>query len=110
MSARLVVLCASNSEEEARRIARAVVGKQLAACVNIVPGATSIYRWEGAIEEASEWLLLMKTTAAAYPHLEREIRALHSYSVPEIIALPIERGAESYLSWMDAGTVTGDAT
>ncbi|MCZ2148722.1 MAG: divalent-cation tolerance protein CutA [Bryobacterales bacterium] len=104
MSAKLVVLCASGSGEEARRIARAVVGKQLAACVNILPGATSVYRWEGVVEEASEWLLFMKTTAAAYPQLEREIRALHSYSVPEIIALPIERGLQSYLSWMDAET------
>ncbi|MCC6369089.1 MAG: divalent-cation tolerance protein CutA [Bryobacterales bacterium] len=104
MSARFVVLCTSSSEVEARRIAHAVVGKQLAACVNILPGAASVYRWEGVVEEASEWLLLMKTTAAAYPQLEQEIRRLHSYSVPEIIALPIERGSQSYLSWMDTET------
>jgi periplasmic divalent cation tolerance protein len=106
MSARLVVLCTSSSEEEARRIAHAVVGKQLAACVNILPGAISVYRWEGVVEEASEWLLLMKTTAAAYPELEEEIRILHAYSVPEIIALPIERGSQSYLAWIDSETST----
>lgn len=104
MTDKLVVLCNCGSPDEAERIARAVVTKRLAACVNIVPSIRSVYQWEGAIEEASEHMLVIKTRTAMYEVLEQEIRALHSYSVPEIIALSIERGSHSYLRWIDTET------
>ncbi len=101
---KLVVLCTASSPEEAERIARAVVAKQYAACVSILPGVRSIYRWQGAVEDATESMLVIKTRQASYAALEREIRALHSYTTPEIIALPVSLGAESYLAWIDGET------
>lgn len=86
--------------EEAQAIAEELVDKRLAACVQIVGPVASTYRWEGEIETTEEWLLLIKTTAAAYETLEEAIGLLHSYEVPEIIALPVERGSASYLKWM----------
>lgn len=94
-----LVTCATL--EEARKIARAVVEKRLAACVNIVTHAVeSFYTWEGKLENASEYLLLIKTTAARLSELQDEILALHSYDTPEFIVLSITAGSESYLTWL----------
>ena len=100
----VVVLATAGSEDEAARIARAVVEERLAACVNVVGPIRSIYRWEGAVEDAREWLLVAKARAADVPGLDARIRALHSYDVPEVLALPIVGGAETYLAWLDAAT------
>ena len=105
MAGKLVVLCNCGSVEEAERIARGVVSKRLAACVNIVPAIRSVYWWQGTVEEATEHMLVIKTRAEVYEELQDEIRSLHSYSVPEIIALPIERGSQSYLDWIDSETM-----
>ncbi len=88
--------------EEAEAIAGELVAQRLAACAQIVGPITSTYRWQGQVERAEEWLLLIKTTGAMYERVEEEIRRLHAYEVPEIIALPIERGSEAYLGWVAA--------
>jgi periplasmic divalent cation tolerance protein len=102
----MVVLVACGSAEEARRIARALVEGRLAACVNILAGLESVYRWKGAVEEAAEWLLIVKTVRGLFERLQAKVRALHSYELPEIVALPVETGLEEYLSWI-AGSVEG---
>jgi periplasmic divalent cation tolerance protein len=87
---------------EGRRIARNVVGKGLAACVNlIVSPVESFYTWKGKLEEAREYLLVVKTTAKCLINLEKEVKRLHSYDVPEFIAVPITEGSAEYLSWLD---------
>ncbi|WP_457629311.1 divalent-cation tolerance protein CutA [Oceanithermus sp.] len=95
-----VALITVPDEETARRIARALVEEGLAACVNLVPGLTSIYTWQGEMHEDAEWLLLAKTTAKAYPRLETRVSELHPYEVPEVLALPVERGLDRYLAWV----------
>jgi periplasmic divalent cation tolerance protein len=96
----VLVTCASRAE--ARQIARAVVGGRLAACVNIIlRPVESHYTWKGKLEKAREYLLVMKTTAKRLAELEKEVARLHSYDVPELIALPITEGAAKYLSWVD---------
>ncbi len=99
-----LVFCACPDRETARTIAAALVERQAAACVNILPGVTSVYRWQGAVEQAEEWLLLIKTTRDRYPDLEADIRARHPYEVPEIIAVPIDRGLPDYLRWVGDNT------
>jgi periplasmic divalent cation tolerance protein len=99
-TAPLVVLMTASSLDEARLIARSLVGERLAACCNILGQAESIYRWEGKVEEAVETMVVIKTDAAHFPRLEQRIRELHSYDVPEIIALPISAGSEAYLRWI----------
>jgi periplasmic divalent cation tolerance protein len=101
MSNALIVLVTTPNVEEASRIADALVGGRLAACVNIVGGIESIYRWEGHVARDSEVLMIIKTTDARYAELEAQVKALHSYTTPEVIALRIERGAEAYLKWLD---------
>jgi len=86
--------------EEASRIAELLVNKKLAACVQILPDMQSIYIWKGEVQQEKEVLLIAKTTRANFAELEREVRAVHSYETPEIIALPIEAGSESYLKWL----------
>jgi periplasmic divalent cation tolerance protein len=98
---RIVVLCTVGSTEDAERIAQDVVGRGLAACVSIVGGVTSVYRWQGRVEKEAERLLVMKTRADRFEALRQAITALHPYDVPEIIALPIEAGHEAYLAWID---------
>ena len=93
------------SVEEADRIGAALVEERLAACVNIVPGLHSVYRWQGAVEHAGEVPLLIKTTAARYDALQAAIRELHPYEVPEIIALPITHGLPAYLNWVAEETL-----
>ena len=92
------------STEEGRRIVKELVDRRLIACGNVLPGATSIYRWKGAIEESAEALVLMKTTAGRWPELVRAFPALHPYDVPELIALPIIGGHAAYLEWLSAET------
>lgn len=103
----LLVLCTCPDRPAAERIANAVVGEGLAACVNILPEITSVYRWEGSLQCDAERLLIIKTRSDVYPPLETRIRALHPYQVPEVIALPIERGSSAYLGWLDG--CLGDA-
>jgi periplasmic divalent cation tolerance protein len=96
----VLVMCASAAE--ARRIARAVVNARLAACVNILPGAvTSIYRWKGKVETARERLILIKTSRNRLARLRAAVERLHSYDVPEFIALPIVAGLPKYLGWLE---------
>lgn len=97
-----VVLVTCANEREARRIARAVVEARLAACVNILPGAVeSIYRWKGKVQSAREKLLIIKTSRARVAKLQAAVERLHSYDVPEFIALPIVAGARGYLDWLE---------
>jgi len=93
----------------AATLARTLVEEGVAACVNLVPGLRSIYRDRGAVQEAAEVLLMIKTRSDLYSRLESRVKALHPYSVPEVIAVPVDRGAASYLKWLDqavAGTGT----
>ena len=100
MTDKILVLTTAGSNEEARKIGRALVDQLLAACVNIVPQIGSIYRWEGEIEEAEEWLLIIKTTGAAFERVRDAINELHSYEVPECISVSIENGSMAYLNWV----------
>ena len=101
MTDKRVVLTTTSSLEEAKKIARVLVERRLAACVNIVPKIESVYRWEGTIEEAQEYLLIIKTTQKTFEQLRDAILELHSYTVPECIALPVESGITPYLNWID---------
>ena len=100
----LMVYCTCPDQATAERLAETLVGERLAACVSLVPGLSSIYRWQGRIQRDAELLLLIKTRGAVYPLLEARIRQLHPYQVPEIIALPIQAGAAAYLDWLAANT------
>jgi periplasmic divalent cation tolerance protein len=99
MTGNKLVLTTTGSREEAQRIARALVERRLAACVNIVPQIESIYRWKENIEHADEWLLLIKTTTAVFERVRDTIKELHSYELPECICLEIDGSAE-YLKWL----------
>jgi periplasmic divalent cation tolerance protein len=97
-----LVLVTCKSAAEARRIARAVVEERLAPCANILPGpVTSIYRWKGKVESAQELLLLIKTSRKRLTKLQAAVERLHSYDVPEFIALPIASGSRAYLAWLE---------
>ena len=96
----IVVFMTAANGEEAARLAEMLVGAHLAACVQIFPEMESVYRWQGKIERQSEILLLAKTTREKFDELEREVRALHSYDTPEIIAVPITAGSAPYLEWL----------
>jgi periplasmic divalent cation tolerance protein len=100
MSHELLVLVTAPNEDEARRIANALVEERLAACVNIVAAIESVYRWEGQVTTDRETLLIIKTTDERYEELEQRVKELHSYSTPEVIAFKIERGSSEYLSWL----------
>jgi periplasmic divalent cation tolerance protein len=100
MTDKRIVLTTAGSEEEAQKIARHLVERRAAACVNIVPQITSIYRWKNNVEEAREWLLIVKTTAAAFEEVRDAIAELHSYEVPECVCLTIEDGSTAYLKWI----------
>ena len=96
----IVVFMTAASGEEATRLADMLVGAHLAACVQILPEMESVYRWQGKIERQAEILLLAKTTKDKFDDLEREVRALHSYETPEIIAVPVILGSAPYLEWL----------
>ncbi len=99
-----VVLVTTNSEEEAKNIARMLVSEKLAACVNIFP-IHSIYRWQGEICEDGEWQLIIKTNLKLFPQLAERIKSLHSYQTPEIIALPLVDGSQSYIEWLQDSVI-----
>lgn len=103
----LVVFITSSSYEEARKIADALVSQRKAACVNIVPRVNSLFRWKGKIEDAEESLLVVKTRAKLFPDVVSTVKDIHSYEVPEIIALPVIEGNPDYLKWMDEETEKG---
>src|ERR1700758_5365608 len=101
MTDKRIVLSTSDSEDEARRIANHLVENQLAACVNLIPRIESIYRWQGKVESNHEWLLLIKTTTAKFASVHDAIHELHSYELPECIAVAIEDGSPDYLQWLE---------
>jgi periplasmic divalent cation tolerance protein len=100
----LVVLSTFPDGAAARAAAETLVGEQLAACVNILPGVESVYRWQGKVETGAEVLAVIKTTAERYPQMEKRLQELHPYDVPEILALPAAAVAESYLAWVTENT------
>jgi periplasmic divalent cation tolerance protein len=109
MTDKRIVLTTAGSEEEAQKIARHLVERRLAACVNIIPQVISIYRWQDKIEDAKEWLLIVKTTAAAFDEVRHAIADLHSYELPECICLTIEDGSPDYLQWIADSVSTGES-
>ncbi|HET6603272.1 MAG TPA: divalent-cation tolerance protein CutA [Xanthomonadaceae bacterium] len=100
----LLVLSTCPDRESAERIALALVGQRLAACVNLVPGLTSIYRWKGSVERAGEVLLLVKTTRARLPAVQEALVAAHPYELPEVVAVEVAGGLPGYLAWLRAET------
>ena len=107
MPERLVTLITAPQRSVAEAIAEALVARHHAACVNIIPGLTSVYRWAGRIERDEEWLLIAKTTTAAYAGLEACVLELHPDELPEIVALPVTGGLAGYLAWVDTTTAGG---
>ncbi|MDT7605373.1 MAG: periplasmic divalent cation tolerance protein [Acidobacteriota bacterium] len=104
--AAIVVLVTAPNREEAARLAEMLVGARLAACVQILPEMESVYWWEGAVRREPEHLLLVKTTVGRFSTLEREVRALHSYETPEIIALTVSEVSAPYLKWLSTSVAT----
>src|SRR5438270_13839921 len=100
MSDVCIVLTTTGSQEEARKIAHALVECHLAACVNIVPQIESVYRWQGKIETAAEWLLVIKTQAAVFERVRDALKELHSYDLPEWVMLGVADGSKEYLNWI----------
>ncbi len=101
MTDALVVITTTETEADAERLALLLVEAELAACVQVLPRMTSIYRWQDKVEQSAEALLLIKTTLAAYVRLEAAIKQNHTYETPEIIALPVEAGSDGYLNWLE---------
>jgi len=100
----IVVLITTPSETEARTLARDLVDARLAACANLLPGVQSLFHWNGKVEEAKEVLLILKSRTELFDRIEARVRELHSYEVPEIIALPILHGSDPYLAWIHEET------
>ncbi len=100
----IACLCTCPDADTARRLAGALVGERLAACVNLLPGVRSVYRWQGEVHEDQEVLLVVKTTRARLDALTERIRALHPYELPEIIAVPVVKGLSDYLHWVTLQT------
>ena len=105
---KIVILITTGSEEEANKIAELLVNERKAACVNIVPRVDSLFWWEGKLDSAQERLLIVKTKASLFPEIVKLVKRVHSYEVPEIIALPIVGGSEDYLEWLDTSVEQGD--
>ncbi|MGB7134365.1 MAG: divalent-cation tolerance protein CutA [Acidobacteriaceae bacterium] len=95
-----LILTTCASRDEAERIARSLVEDRLAACVNLIAGVTSVYRWQGAVDNASETLLLIKTTAGRVDQVETALRRLHSYELPEFLVLSVDSASELYAAWI----------
>jgi periplasmic divalent cation tolerance protein len=108
MTDKRIILSTCGSEDEARKIAQHLVEQRLAACVNIIPQIESVYRWQGKLESSREWLLLIKTNADQFPAVRDAVRAMHSYELPECIAINIEDGSAEYLRWLES-SVRADA-
>lgn len=104
-----VVLCSFPALEVAREVGSVLVGERLAACVSLCTGVESIYRWEGKIEVAGEVLAVIKTTREGFPALERRLRELHPYEVPEILALPVWAALDAYAAWLGGAVGSGQA-
>lgn len=102
MTGPVVALSTVGSAADAERIARALVEKGVAACVNVVPSVVSVYRWKGSLERDEEWLLLIKTRGERFEELKTALLAEHPYELPELIALPIAAGHQPYLDWLTA--------
>jgi len=102
VSERVLVLTTVATDEDADRLAGALLERRLCACVNVLPRVRSIYRWKGAVQREEERLLLLKTRSDRLPALREAMAALHPYEVPELIAVPIEAGSPAYLDWLDA--------
>ena len=96
----IVVLVTAGSETEATNIAKTLVEQQIVACVSVLPGVLSIFQWEGKVAEEREWLLVAKTVNEMFDRVVKTVKSIHSYHVPEVIALPIQQGIPEYLSWM----------
>ncbi len=107
MSERLLVLTTVARAEDAERIAEELVGRRLAACVNVLPGVRSVYRWKGAVEREDERLLLIKTRAERFEALRDAVLSLHPYEVPELIAVPLGPGSAAYFDWIDENVRDG---
>jgi periplasmic divalent cation tolerance protein len=101
MTDKILVLVTCGNAREAEEIARSLVERRLAACVNLLPGLTSWYWWENKLTQDQEMLLIIKSSRAVFGELEKEVLRLHSYAVPEVLALPIVEGSANYLSWID---------
>ena len=99
-----MVISTLPDRESAEKLAHALLEQRLAACVNLLPGATSVYWWQGRVESASETIMLIKTTMARYPALQAAIKAQHPYELPEIIAVPVSAGLPAYLEWIKTET------
>jgi periplasmic divalent cation tolerance protein len=98
---KIVVFTTCNSQEQGAQLARHLIEHRLAACVNILTGARSFYRWKGEIEQASEVVLIIKSRRDIFDKLREAISELHSYEIPEVIALPVVDGSDAYLAWLD---------
>ena len=113
MKEHIQVFTTTANKEDARKIARDLIEKKLVACAQIIGPIMSTYRWKGKIEEEEEWLCLLKSRYDQYEKLERRIKSIHPYEVPEILALSVVKGSQSYLEWLDgqveSGPGTGDA-
>jgi periplasmic divalent cation tolerance protein len=109
MTDKIVVLSTCASEEEAGKIARALVEERLAACVSVIPGVRSFYHWKGAVESSAECLLAIKSSRESFSLLRAALERLHSYEVPEVLALAIVDGAPAYLDWLQASLGGGTA-
>ena len=105
MTDKKIVLTTAGSKAEAQKMARALVERKLAACVNVVGPIESVYRWKGAVETAEEFLCIVKTTAAAAENVQAAITELHSYEVPECVVISIEDGSQEYLEWIGGNVV-----
>ena len=104
MSEHIAIFVTAGTEDEAVSIAKAVVTEGLVACVNIVKGVRSIYRWKGKVEDETEVLMIMKTVRSRFDEVAVRVKQLHSYRVPEVVAIPIEAGSKDYLDWLSAVT------
>jgi periplasmic divalent cation tolerance protein len=109
MTNKIVVLSTCASPEEADRLARTLLEQRLAACVNVVPGISSHYWWQGRLETAQECLLLIKSSRESFDQLRSAVEQAHSYEIPEVIALPIVDGALNYLNWIDVNLAAGQS-
>jgi periplasmic divalent cation tolerance protein len=104
MTDKIVVFTTCGSEKEARKLASVLIEKHLAACVNITAPVTSVYRWKGVVEQAQEWMLVIKSRRERFDDLRVVLEAAHSYELPEVLAVPVVEGSPNYLAWVEAET------